>query len=539
MKHLLKKPPFLVMIPFILFAFPYSSLSANPMKESGKEGKDLGKELSAHLFKDGHAFEVSEQDLLPDDDKHKTLDIELITQQSLSPQNPDDYSELNNVIQTSHTKEKMDEAEPLFTTGREVVKAPGKALEIASIHEENIPEEEKVVTCQEEGNYDVSFTQMRKVSIKPAVKVSKEVCESSKKTSTSWVFFKNTKHKTKCWQEEVVVTPESQEDTWETDYLSHLMRLQGSPHCQLLYVRAVGRPETRTIDGRHVFRESWEQELFFSCTSDRDSPCIRLQAQGGVLLGKKCIQENPLGECDVWEKTYELGKKPSHKKASFAFKEEEIWGLNEEFDTSCEKNGDFGESIATLSVFADIEDTLEKGPQNLSDRNFQIFKGESLKCSRSFIGGTLFDCCHKMEGLAIKTKLAACSSEEKCLAQKRQDGKCHRIGSKNKTLGTQTEHVFCCYPTKLARIVHEQGKKQLHLKWGSPDSPHCQGLSLEELKRIDFSQLDLSEVIEDVQVDKEELVKKIHASIKTIQDKHAKENPTLKIVQQQKEKCEK
>ena len=141
MKHLLKKPPFLVMIPFILFAFPYSSLSANPMKESGKEGKDLGKELSAHLFKDGHAFEVSEQDLLPDDDKHKTLDIELITQQSLSPQNPDDYSELNNVIQTSHTKEKMDEAEPLFTTGREVVKAPGKALEIASIHEENIPEE--------------------------------------------------------------------------------------------------------------------------------------------------------------------------------------------------------------------------------------------------------------------------------------------------------------------------------------------------------------------------------------------------------------
>ena len=506
------------------------------MKMAGKEGETLGKELSSHLFKEGHSFDISEQDFLPDEDKNKTLDIQLLQQQASGSSQAENYPELDSIVQTVHRKEKIEEAEPVFSMGREVMKAPGKTLEITSVKEDHCPEEEKVVTCQEGGNYEIAFTQVRKVKIIPAVKATREVCDSHKSTSTSWVFFKSSKTKTKCRNEEYVVTEETQEDSWETDSLSHLVRLQENPHCQLVYVRPVGNAETRTIDGRSVFRESWGQELFFSCQPDGNSPCIRLQSQGGVLLGKKCLQENPLGECDLWEKTYELGKKPAYKKTSFSFKEEEIWGLNEEFDSSYEKNGDFGETIATLSIFADMETTLEKGPQK--DKKIQIFNGEDLKCSRSFVGGTLFDCCQKMEGLAISAKLASCNSEEKCLAQKRQDGKCHQIGSKDKKFGTQTEHVFCCYPTKLARIVQEQGRKQLHLKWGSPSSPQCRGLSLEELKRIDFSKLDLSEVLDDVQVDKEELIKKIHASIKTVQEKQGKENQTLKLVQQQKEICE-
>jgi hypothetical protein len=48
------------------------------------------------------------------------------------------------------------------------------------------------------------------------------------------------------------------------------------------------------------------------------------------------------------------------------------------------------------------------------------------------------------------------------------------------------------------RILHEQGRGQAGLNWGEPESPQCRGFTVEELSRIDFSNLNLSEIFEDL-----------------------------------------
>ncbi len=45
----------------------------------------------------------------------------------------------------------------------------------------------------------------------------------------------------------------------------------------------------------------------------------------------------------------------------------------------------------------------------------------------------------------------------------------------------------------MARIINEQAYPQLGRSWGDPEYPNCSGLSLQELERLDWSRIDLSE----------------------------------------------
>ena len=57
---------------------------------------------------------------------------------------------------------------------------------------------------------------------------------------------------------------------------------------------------------------------------------------------------------------------------------------------------------------------------------------------------------------------------------------------------------YCCFESKLARLVQEQGRKQLGLTFGDTDNPICRGLTVEELTRIDFEKIDLSGLFSEI-----------------------------------------
>lgn len=57
---------------------------------------------------------------------------------------------------------------------------------------------------------------------------------------------------------------------------------------------------------------------------------------------------------------------------------------------------------------------------------------------------------------------------------------------------------YCCYNSKLAKIINVQGRAQLGMGWGDTESPSCNGFTTDQLKKIDFSQIDFSEFIGDV-----------------------------------------
>ena len=100
-------------------------------------------------------------------------------------------------------------------------------------------------------------------------------------------------------------------------------------------------------------------------------------------------------------------------------------------------------------------------------------------------------------------EVMSCDQKEMELALKRDAGLCtDRIGSwcSKKVLGAcaTRKQSYCCYNSKLARIINEQGRAQLGKGWGDEKDPTCDGFTPAELEKIDFSQIDLSEFLVDV-----------------------------------------
>jgi conjugal transfer mating pair stabilization protein TraN len=100
---------------------------------------------------------------------------------------------------------------------------------------------------------------------------------------------------------------------------------------------------------------------------------------------------------------------------------------------------------------------------------------------------------------------------------------CHYVGNycqkKWPLVGcVQKAKSYCCFNSKMARIIHEQGRPQLlsfqpNGAWGSAKHPNCRGFTPEEFQALDFSRIDLSEYFADVQKD---LATKIQGTQQTI-----------------------
>jgi len=134
-----------------------------------------------------------------------------------------------------------------------------------------------------------------------------------------------------------------------------------------------------------------------------------------------------------------------------------------------------------------------------------IFNGKDMRCRSddAFFELTGGGCCDKDK---VFLGLVECKEDEKILARKNDNGMCHYIGEycskkldlKVKTICVQHKKTYCCFNSKLARIINEQGRPQLSKDWGSADSPNCRGFTPEEFQKLDFSKMDLSEFYNDL-----------------------------------------
>jgi conjugal transfer mating pair stabilization protein TraN len=135
-----------------------------------------------------------------------------------------------------------------------------------------------------------------------------------------------------------------------------------------------------------------------------------------------------------------------------------------------------------------------------------IFNGKSNKCRTSdmFFGLIGGGCCDKEKVFA---GLVACKENEKVLAKKREQKQAHFIGnfcSKKLKLGfvsicVQKSDSYCTFNSSLGKIIQEQGREQLGISWGSAENPQCRGFTPEEFQKIDFSKIDLTEFVKDIQ----------------------------------------
>jgi len=132
-----------------------------------------------------------------------------------------------------------------------------------------------------------------------------------------------------------------------------------------------------------------------------------------------------------------------------------------------------------------------------------IFSGRDMRCRVPGIETGWFNCC---DGGDTWFGMARCNETEQMIAELKRRGMCHKVGSycSKKILGicVQRKNTYCCFNSKLARIVHEQGRPQLEAfagnLWGEAESPRCRGFTVEEFQMLDFNRIDLSEWYGDI-----------------------------------------
>ncbi len=103
--------------------------------------------------------------------------------------------------------------------------------------------------------------------------------------------------------------------------------------------------------------------------------------------------------------------------------------------------------------------------------------------------------------LAQELLSGGCDQEDIETSMLDSSGYCHEVGSycENELplIGcVQRAKGFCCFNSKLARLVHEGGRPQIPAfgdgNWGEAESPNCRGFMAEEFQMLDFSKIDLS-----------------------------------------------
>lgn len=152
---------------------------------------------------------------------------------------------------------------------------------------------------------------------------------------------------------------------------------------------------------------------------------------------------------------------------------------------------EFNESVSGLAG-------LSAAGENLTDPP-TIFQGTAMSCTLPFLGFS--DCCQE-SGWGQDLGLAQCSESERRLADARYQKLTVRVGSycaSSTIFGcTRRKERYCVFDSKLARIIQQDGRRQIGRTFGSARSPNCAGLSPEELQGMDFSQMDFSDFYSDL-----------------------------------------
>lgn len=386
--------------------------------------------------------------------------------------------------------------DPLFVNAKEAQTNPLKTSDLQIGEIDKSKSTESLHTCLESAN-EVQET-CRKylyivLKITPEQRIPYKDCGGHKEPR-AW----GTKHVVRycggC-RDQVRISPKKVEiikEEW-VDQCGHLEKLADEGVCRYVSLKRSKDNETRTIQGEPITRPLFEEERVYACYKPVKGDCNALRSRGCVQVSSKCLEEKG-GICLVYAQTYKCtqGKYNTQTKT--------VVGTGQPFclvggchDASFDGNDEFLTAMSKLSLMREME-------KNKAE-DLKIFTGEVMECSKNPVD--FKDCCSTCKGWGMSLNLAGCSSSEKDLAQRRNKKLCVMVGTycAKKVLGVclSKRTRFCCFPSKMSRIFQEQGRSQLRMGFGSPEFPLCRGFTPEELQRMNFDTMDLSELFIDIQ----------------------------------------
>lgn len=253
-------------------------------------------------------------------------------------------------------------------------------------------------------------------------------------------------------------------------------------------------PTTRTIEGVAVTQPCWAWRRDYQC--NRFSPaqdCDTLASTPGCTLEQEyCItDETP---CRTFERVYDCPVPDQPQDPNQFICDGDVYCI----DGSCETidrqpNDEFKDAVVALNA-------MDQARREFDPITLTLFKGTRETCSSKVFG--ILNCCKGkgfplIPGIQLLVALG-CSREEMLLHERDVQGLCAYVGTycSSSFLGVclTKRKVYCCFESKLSRILQEQGRQQLNKPWGKPKTEQCLGFTIDEFARLDLSKMDFSEV---------------------------------------------
>jgi conjugal transfer mating pair stabilization protein TraN len=253
-------------------------------------------------------------------------------------------------------------------------------------------------------------------------------------------------------------------------------------------------PRTRIVNGVSLTRDCWAWRRDYQCLDTMaGNDCASLDANGSCQLShEECLTDEL--PCLTRERIYQCSLPPDPNSPAQYICDGDVYCI----DGSCETiertaNNEFKDAAVALNAMDQA--TREFDPASLS-----LFAGTRNTCSSKVFG--VLNCCKGkgfplIPGISLLVSLG-CNAEEVLLHERDAQGLCAYVGSycSDKVLGVcvTRKKAYCCFESKLSRIIQEQGRAQLPKPWNKPKDEQCQGFSLAEFAQLDLSQMDFSEV---------------------------------------------
>lgn len=266
---------------------------------------------------------------------------------------------------------------------------------------------------------------------------------------------------------------------------------------------------TRVFDGKSVYKSCWRYHNTFACSDlAASSTCSASEAtQCNQVDPSVCVVPGSDGSCSSVSFPLQCPTAEAKYNTAVNCGPSTFCSGGSCYDSTNQASQPPTQFVTSVSQLAAAAEASE----DLDTATMTIFKGKALKCKNYVLG--FVDCCDSRTILDSVggggTLLLACKSDWDQvmeLSQKREQGLCHwnwKWTSKKGPLGITIEESesYCCFNSKLGRIINEQGRAQIGKGWGSksnPDNPDCTGFTVEQLQSLDFSLIDFSDFYADI-----------------------------------------
>lgn len=253
-------------------------------------------------------------------------------------------------------------------------------------------------------------------------------------------------------------------------------------------------PRTRTVNGVSLTRDCWAWRRDYQCLDTvAGNDCASLDANASCqFLREDCLTgETP---CLTMERVYQCALPPDPNSQAQYICDGDVYCI----DGSCETiertaNNEFKDAAVALNA-------MDQATREFDAATLTLFAGTRNTCSSKVFG--VLNCCKGkgfplVPGISLLVSLG-CSAEEVQLHERDAQGLCAYVGSycSDKVLGVcvTRKKAYCCFESKLSRIIQEQGRAQLPKPWDRPKDEQCRGFTLAEFAQLDLSQMDFSEV---------------------------------------------